>query len=259
MLARAIATEAGAAFFDLSPKVIEDKGMTGPTGTKNATDWLIYKTYLCAADMSPSVIYIDEVDQVFIGGKKKGKQDPKAPSRIKKALVGMIKTAIKRGADCTEQDRILIIGCTSTPFNELIDNKSYNEFVANFDEKVWVSYPEYGSRKMLWEKFMKMKSPEVSTDQMLLELATLAQVSEGFSAGSIKQTVDRVLTARRIQQLKARPLKVKEFLGPLSRTAFCTDREFNKFQDFDFAATGQKDYYDERRQAEEEPPAKGKK
>ncbi|OLP83222.1 hypothetical protein AK812_SmicGene36039 [Symbiodinium microadriaticum] len=38
---------------------------------------------------------------------------------------------------------------------------------------------------------------------------------------SWNEQVDRVLTARRVQQLKNRPLKVQEFIGPLSRTAFC--------------------------------------
>merc|ERR1712060_334569 len=77
MLARAIATETGATFFDLSPAVIEGKSTQG----KNGSVLLVYKVFVCAQDMAPSVIYIDQVEQVF-QAKKKGKPDPNAPSRI---------------------------------------------------------------------------------------------------------------------------------------------------------------------------------
>merc|ERR1712217_159094 len=114
--------------------------------------------------------------------------------------------------------------------------------------KVWVSFPEYGSRVMLWRQFMEQHG--VHVDPTKLNISTLARVSEGYSTGSIKQTIDRVLTALRVQQLKNRPLKVQEFIGPLSRTAFCWPEDYNDFRDFDFEATGEKALH-EKRLAEE--------
>jgi len=249
MLARAIAAETGATFFDLSPAVIEGKSTQGKTGSA----LLVYKVFVCAQDMAPSVIYIDQVDQVYQVLKKKGRAPADAPSRIKKDLSAAIKQ-VKRGPEATEQDRILFIGCTSKPYPDTVDHK---ELIAAFDEKVWVSYPEYGSRVVLWQKFMEMHSASMP----LADISTLAKVSEGYSGGSIRQTVDRVLTARRVQQLKNRPLKVQEFLGPLSRTAFCWPEEFEEFQKFDFLATGEK-AMKEARDAEalrlEQEAAKGK-
>jgi len=122
-----------------------------------------------------------------------------------------------------------------------------------------VSFPEYGSRVMLWQKFMEAHG--VFVDPTKLN-STLASVSEGYSTGSVKQTIDRVLTARRVQQLKNRPLKVQEFLGPLSRTAFCWPEDYNNFRDFDFEATGEKALHEKRLQDEERAEgdaAKGKK
>jgi len=87
MFARAIATEIGATFFDLSPAVIEGKYLMAKTGAA----LLIYKTFLVAQEMAPSVIYIDNIDQVVQGKKKKGKSDADAPDRIKKDLIAMIK------------------------------------------------------------------------------------------------------------------------------------------------------------------------
>merc|ERR1712060_254529 len=51
MLARAIAAETGATFFDISPAVIADKS----TGGKNSAAYLIYKVFICAQDMAPSI------------------------------------------------------------------------------------------------------------------------------------------------------------------------------------------------------------
>jgi len=251
MLARAIATEAGATFFDISPSVIEGKSTQGKTGSA----LLVYKVFICAQDMAPSVIYIDQCDQVFQASKKKKGGDANAPVRIKKDLAMAIKQ-VMRGDRSTEQDRILFIGCTSRPYDDTVDT---GELVKSFDEKVWVSFPEYGSRVLLWQKFMEQHG--VTVDPTKLNMSTLAGVSEGYSAGSIKQTVDRVLTARRVQQLKNRPLKVQEFLGPLSRTAFCWPEDYNQFRDFDFEATGEKDRQMERLRAEEDQMegAKGKK
>lgn len=230
MLARAIAAETGATFFDLSPKVIHGKS----TQMKTGSALLVYKTFICAQDMAPSVIYIDEVEQVFQQVNKKKKADPDKPSRIKQDLANAIKQ-VKRGPEATEQDRILFIGCSSKPYDDGVD---MNGLMAAFDEKVWVSFPEYGSRVVLWQKFMEQHN--VFVDPTKLNISTLARVSDGYSAGSIKQTVDRVLTARRVQQLRNRPLKVQEFIGPLSRTSSCFREDYCLFSDFDFEATGEK-------------------
>merc|ERR1712217_736023 len=232
---------------------IEGKSTQGKTGSA----LLVYKTFICAQDMAPSIIYIDQVDQVFQAVKKKRGGDANAPSRIKKDLAAAIKQ-VKRGPEATEQDRILFIGCTSKPFDPDVSMKDLN---AAFDEKVWVSYPEYGSRVVLWQKFMEQHN--VFVDPAKLNISTLAKVSEGYSAGSIKQTVDRVLTTRRVQRLKnGNPLEVQEFIGPLSRTAFCWRDDYDQFQQFDHLVSGEKARKEERdrelEKAEQEAAANAK-
>lgn len=255
MLARAIATETGATFFDLSPVVLADKSVAGLPGipTSEATGLpLLKRVFLCAQDWAPSVIYVDEVEQIYQGKKKRG-GDANAPVRIKKDLTMAMKQ-VKTGPECCEQDRILFIGTTSRPFDDNIDMK---ELLGSFDEKVWVSCPEYGSRVMLWRKFMEQHGVAV---EQLSFISTLATVSENYSAGSIKQTVDRVLTARRVHKLKDRPLKETEFIGPLSRTPICM--EFEQFAQFDFEATGELEKHNAnlaREELREEAAKKGKK
>jgi len=247
MLARAIATEAGACFFDISPAVIDGKFPHPKTGG----DLLVYTVHLVAQDNSPSVIYIDEVEKVYIAGKKKkGGAEPDNPNRIKKALSACIKTQIKRGDQSTAQDQILFIGCTSQPFSpDPLGPKDQKDLISDFDFKVWLSFPDYGSRMLLLRKFMDARINELSggeaarVDPAALNLSSLAIASEGYSAGSLKLAVNRVLTARRVTQLKPsqRPLAVQEFLGPLSRTNCSLPENWVAFRDFDHEASGEKE------------------
>jgi len=249
-LARAIATEVGATFFDLSPSVIEGKYTQAKTGAA----LLIYKVFLVAQDHAPAVIYLENIDQVFqtVRGKKKG-GDGEAPSRIKKDLIAAIKQ-VKTGAESVDQDRILFIGTTNRPFADGVDTK---ELLAAFDEKIWINSPDYGSRVLLWEKFLQRRGVQI--DPARLNLSSLSQISEGYSSGSIMQTVDRVLTNRRLQQLKYRPLTMAEFLGPLSRTNYCHPEEWKEFRAFDHVATGEKERFEKLLKAAEGKDEEGGK
>jgi len=208
--------------------------------------------------MAPSVVYCDDVDQVFMIVNKKKKAPADAPVRIKEVLAKAI-DQVKRGPEATEFDRILFIGCSSKPYTDTVDRKKMFDA---FGEKVWVSYPEYGSRVLLWQQFMDTRvqehlktlaGPQAQSEPRpnvvampLAGISTLARLSEGYTAGSIKQTLERVLTIRRVQQMNNRPLRVQEFLGPLSRTAYCWPKDFDEFQKFDFEATGEKKAKEDR-------------
>jgi len=248
MMARAIATEVGATFFDISPSVIEGKY----TQPKIGAPLLIYKTFIAAQDSAPSIIYMDNIEMIFQAAKKKKGGDADAPVRIKKDLVAAIKQ-IKTGKESVDQDRILFIGCTNKPFADNMDTK---ELLNSFDEKVWISFPDYASRTLLWKKCIELH--EVKVDTSKVNLSSLAHVSEGYSSGSIRQTVDRVLTTRRLQSLKTRPLAIQEFLGPLSRTSYLYPEEWKQFREFDHLATGEKERMDKLAAASGEAPVEEK-
>ncbi|CEM19665.1 unnamed protein product [Vitrella brassicaformis CCMP3155] len=252
-LARAIATEVGALFFDLSPQVIE--GLY--TQPKTGAALLVHKTFLVAQECAPAVIYMDQVDQIFAASKKKKKGEEggdNAPNRIKKELVNHLKQIKKAGPDNTSQDRILFIGCTTQPYADHVDTK---ELLSFFEEKVWLTFPDYPSRVFLWKQFMKDRG--VSIEPLNFPLSNLAHVSEGYPAGSIKQAVDHVLTDRRIQSITRRPLELSEFVGPLSRTSYCWPEEWKQLRDFDHSATGEKDVQDKKRAGDAGGDDKGKK
>ena len=65
----------------------------------------------------------------------------------------------------------------------------------------------------MWKNFIEANKGEIRPD---FPLTTLAHITEGYSAGSIKRTCDKVLSAFRIKQQANRPLTLQEFIGPIS-------------------------------------------
>jgi len=136
MLTRAIASEIGATFFNLSPKAILGKY----DNSAKETSLMIKMVFDVAKDMQPAIIYIDEVEKVFKATKKKSKT---LPSRIRKELTTQMK-GVKPGT------RILVIGNTSAPWE--CDRKGTNAF---FNRFVYTVIPDYGSCQKIWRKIIE--------------------------------------------------------------------------------------------------------
>ena len=185
-----------------------------------------------AKKYQPGLIYIDEAEKVWAakkkgkkgkGGKKK-KSDPSNPARIKKAL------AKWRTKWIDDKTRITIIGCTSEP-----EEGSKKEFKKFFDKQVYFPFPDYTTRRLMWKNFVERFGGRLKTD---FPLSTLAHISHGFSAGSIKMTCKKVLTKYRVKHQEQRPLTLPEFIGPLSLCANTMDDQYEEFLKFTDYITG---------------------
>lgn len=77
---------------------------------------------------------------------------------------------VQTGPESTAKDRILFIGATSKPMAEGVDPRDY----ANFDEKVYLSFPDYGSSLQIWKHYLEKKG--VKIDPTIFNLSTLAKV-----------------------------------------------------------------------------------
>ena len=122
---------------------------------------------------------------MFPAAKKKGKKkggkgrkgaDAQAPSRIKKALLKC------RAQWITDETRITIVGCTSEPHEG-----SKKEFKKFFDKSIYFPFPDYTTRRLMWKTFIENAGGNLRQD---FPLSTLAHISDGYSAGSIKKTVE---------------------------------------------------------------------
>ena len=146
---------------------------------------MVAMVMIAAKEFQPGLIYIDECEKVFPAAKKKGKKkggkgrkgaDAQAPSRIKKALLKC------RAQWITDETRITIVGCTSEPHEG-----SKKEFKKFFDKSIYFPFPDYTTRRLMWKTFIENAGGNLRQD---FPLSTLAHISDGYSAGSIKKTVE---------------------------------------------------------------------
>ena len=140
------------------------------------------------------------------------------PTRIKKTIVKW------KAKWITEETRITIIGCTSEPHNG--SKKDFKKF---FDRSIYFPYPDYTTSRQMWRSFIEHNGGTLVPD---FPIHTLAHVSKGYSAGSIKKACDWVLTPHRVKTIVDRPLKLSEFIGPLSLCINTDEEEYDEFKNF---------------------------
>ena len=108
---RALHTECDSLLIDLSVENIKDKYSNEPEKLLN----LAFKVATC---FQPSIIYIDEVDWIFKGKKKKKKGETPVV-RGSMNWVKFRKFLIKYGKYFTDKGRenVAVIGCTNAPWS----------------------------------------------------------------------------------------------------------------------------------------------
>jgi SpoVK/Ycf46/Vps4 family AAA+-type ATPase len=180
---RAIAHETKSIVYDLSPMNIDKKY----NATKADTEKMIAMVFVVAKEYQPGLIYIDEAEKIWPAKKKKKKGQKKAkkndmndPKRIEKALGKW------RSKWITDEVRITIVGCTSEPHEG--NKKKFKKF---FDKAIYFPFPDYTTRRLMWKTFIFELGGHLKID---FPLSTLAHISAGYSAGSIKKTCENVLT-----------------------------------------------------------------
>jgi len=228
LVVRAIAYETRSIVYDLSPLSIE----TVYAQDKKDSEKMIAMVMSAAKEYGPSIIYIDEAEKVWPAKKKKKKGQKKASKKGDTKNPARIKTALNKWKPkwITDETRITIIGCTSEPHEG-----SKKEFKKFFDKSIYFPFPDYTTRRLMWKVFIENAGGKLKAD---FQLSTLAHISEGYSAGSIKKTCENVLTKFRKERLDQRPLALAEFIGPLSLCGCTMDDQWKEFQNFTGFITG---------------------
>eukprot|EP01138_Halocafeteria_seosinensis_P012954 gb/GECG01013232.1/.p1 GENE.gb/GECG01013232.1/~~gb/GECG01013232.1/.p1 ORF type:complete len:875 (+),score=137.06 gb/GECG01013232.1/:1-2625(+) len=201
MLAQAVANATGAMFLNLSAGNTEGK-FTGKGGPAK----LLHMAFMIGkeAGMGPTVIYVDEVDQILAPTGKK-KVAAEGPARFKKDLPTYIK-------NIKPNDPIIVIGCSSEPWNA--DQKALK---GAFDRYLYLPLPDYATRRKGWINAIEERLKNASAALLPysdngshgsvgripegFDISSLTQVSEGYTIGSILRTVRSTLTDRRIERV----------------------------------------------------------
>ena len=182
MLVNAIATMTGAQIFNLTPRNTAEQFV----GKSNVTK-MVHMVFKVAKAHAPAIIYIDNVEMVF--AKKVPKDDTTDPKRIKKDLLKNLKSL-------SASDRVLVVGTSYKPWDT--DVKA---MLPMFEKFIYCPKPDYASRLLLWKDFIGKKVPAHLISN--INFSILTRMSEGLTTGSIRFVCERVLTERRLKQVRA--------------------------------------------------------
>ncbi|XP_044628149.1 spastin isoform X3 [Equus asinus] len=160
MLAKAVAAESNATFFNISAASLTSKYVG--EGEK-----LVRALFAVARELQPSIIFIDEVDSLLCE-RREGEHD--ASRRLKTEFLIEFD-----GVQSAGDDRVLVMGATNRP-QELDE-----AVLRRFTKRVYVSLPNEETRLLLLKNLLgKQGSPLTQK-----ELAQLARMTDGYSGSDL--------------------------------------------------------------------------
>ncbi|KAJ6239141.1 aaa-type atpase family protein-related [Anaeramoeba flamelloides] len=161
MLAKAIATESGAHFLNISMATISSKWFG--EGEKIAK-----AVFTLASKLSPSIIFIDEVDSLLNRRGKSGEHE--ASRKIKNTFMEQW-DGMKRRDD----ERVIVLAATNRPHD--LDEA----VLRRFPRRLYVDMPDFKARKKILQVILKCETIENNFD-----FDKLARITQGFSGSDLK-------------------------------------------------------------------------
>ncbi|TVU49895.1 hypothetical protein EJB05_01235, partial [Eragrostis curvula] len=161
MLAKAVATEAGANFINVSMSTITSKWLG--EGEK-----YVKAIFSLASKLSPAVIFVDEVDSLL--GRRESSGEHEAMRKMKNEF--MINWD---GLRTKEHERVLVLGATNRPFD--LDEA----VIRRFPRRLMVGLPDASNREKILRVIL---SKEVLSSDVDLE--TLSNMTDGYSGSDLR-------------------------------------------------------------------------
>jgi vacuolar protein-sorting-associated protein 4 len=196
LLARAVATEVEATFFNVSASNIISKWL-------GESEKLVTELFNAAIEKQPSLIFIDEVDSI---ASARGAGEHDAMRRVKTTLMTQMD-----GVTTDKSDRIVVIGATNLPWE--IDPA----FRSRFEKRIYINLPDLEARKKIFEIHTKGVEVDKSVD-----FGLIGEMSDGYSGRDI-QLICREAVMMPVREMdlsgaldnpdiKARCVKIEDFI-----------------------------------------------
>ncbi|MGC9778996.1 MAG: AAA family ATPase [Candidatus Heimdallarchaeota archaeon] len=160
LLARAVATEVDATFFNVSASSIISKWL-------GESEKLVQQLFETAVDKQPSLIFIDEVDSI---ASTRGGGEHDAMRRVKTTLMTMMD-----GITTKKEDRIVVVGATNLPWE--LDPA----FRSRFEKRIYINLPDLPARAKIFEIHTK----GVEIDETI-DFKLIGEMSDGYSGRDIQ-------------------------------------------------------------------------
>ncbi|XP_054654985.1 spastin isoform X1 [Dunckerocampus dactyliophorus] len=202
MLAKAVAAESNATFFNISAASLTSKYV-------GESEKLVRALFAAARELQPSVIFIDEVDSLLCE-RREGEQEF---SRRLKTEFLIEFDGVQSGRD----DKVLVMGATNRP--QELDEAVLRRFV----KRVYVALPDEKTRATLLEHLLAKHGSPLSRN----ELSCLAKATAGYSGsdltslakdaalGPIRELAPDQVRYMAVNQM--RNIKMKDFEDSLKR------------------------------------------
>ncbi|CAM0874129.1 unnamed protein product [Alopecurus aequalis] len=215
MLAKAVATEAGANFINISMSSITSKWFG--EGEK-----YVKAVFSLASKISPSVIFIDEVDSML--GRRENPGEHEAMRKMKNEF--MINWD---GLRTKDKERVLVLGATNRPFD--LDEA----VIRRFPRRLMVNLPDTSNREKILKVILAKEELGQDTD-----LESLASMTDGYSGSDLKnlcvtaahfpirEILEKEKKEKNVAQAEGRPepaLHGSEDVRPLSLDDFKSAHE----------------------------------
>ncbi|XP_055378237.1 spastin isoform X2 [Condylostylus longicornis] len=203
LLARAVATECSATFFNISAASLTSKYVGD--GEK-----LVRALFAVARELQPSIIFIDEVDSLL---SERSTGEHEASRRLKTEFLVEF-DGIPGNAD---GDRIVVLAATNRP--QELDEAA----LRRFSKRVYVQLPDLQTRELLLKRLLEKQGSPLSTQA----LHRLAVLTEGYSGSDLtalaKDAALEPIRELNVEQVKnvdisaVRKIAEKDFHNSLKR------------------------------------------
>ncbi|KAI6695752.1 hypothetical protein NL676_023462 [Syzygium grande] len=161
MLAKAVATEAGANFINISMSSITSKWFG--EGEK-----YVKAVFSLASKIAPSVIFVDEVDSML--GRRENPGEHEAMRKMKNEFM-----VNWDGLRTKDKERVLVLGATNRPFD--LDEA----VIRRFPRRLMVNLPDAPNRERILKVILAKE--ELGSD---IDLEAVAKMTEGYSGSDLK-------------------------------------------------------------------------
>ncbi|XP_068183310.1 spastin-like isoform X2 [Antennarius striatus] len=202
MLAKAVAAESSATFFNISAASLTSKYVG--EGEK-----LVRALFAVARELQPSIVFIDEVDSLLCE-RREGEHD--ASRRLKTEFLLEFD-----GVQSGGEDRVLVMGATNRP-QELDE-----AVLRRFAKRVYVALPDVKTRFTLLKNLLEKHGNPLSQN----ELSSLAKATAGYSGSDLTSLAKdaalgpiRELGLDQVRSMDAREMRninMKDFENSLKR------------------------------------------
>eukprot|EP00557_Chaetoceros_sp_GSL56_P002608 CAMPEP_0176496038 /NCGR_PEP_ID=MMETSP0200_2-20121128/10986_1 /TAXON_ID=947934 /ORGANISM="Chaetoceros sp., Strain GSL56" /LENGTH=586 /DNA_ID=CAMNT_0017893975 /DNA_START=112 /DNA_END=1872 /DNA_ORIENTATION=+ len=217
MLVRAVAHESQCILFACSASSMTSKWV-------GEAEKLVRTLFRMAADVAPSIIFLDELDALLGRRKSDGNSEQESSRRFKTEFMIQVDGLAAGGGgnggfgDGTHPPTLLI-GCTNCPWD--VDDA----VMRRFQRRIYVPLPDKASRKTLWENLID-KSKGSAQINSSRDLRRLVDLSEGFSCSDISSIANEAAfgplrdlgsidVIKDISVQDVRPIQMKDFEGAI--------------------------------------------